>query len=227
MMSRILIVEDELDLANIIKDYLEKELYEVEICSQGDKAIEIFDKFKPSLVILDLMLPGMNGYEICQNIRIKSTIPILILSAKIDEFDKVKGLNLGADDYITKPFRPRELLARVNAQLRRSQVFNKENLEIIDIENIRIYTKEYKVEKNGRDLDLSRNEFELLVFLSKNPRQVFSREQLYDRIWGFDSYGDLNTVTVTINRLRQKIEDNPKNPKYILTVWGVGYKFEI
>lgn len=226
-MSRILIVEDELDLANIIKDYLEKELYEVEICSQGDEAIEIFDKFKPSLVILDLMLPGMNGYEICQNIRIKSTIPILILSAKIDEFDKVKGLDLGADDYITKPFRPRELLARVNAQLRRSQVFNKENLEIIDIENIRIYTKEYKVEKDGRDLDLSRNEFELLMFLSKNPRQVFSREQLYDRIWGFDSYGDLNTVTVTINRLRQKIEDNPKNPKYILTVWGVGYKFEI
>lgn len=226
-MSRILIVEDELDLANIIKDYLEKELYEVEICSQGDEAIEIFDKFKPSLVILDLMLPGMNGYEICQNIRIKSTIPILILSAKIDEFDKVKGLDLGADDYITKPFRPRELLARVNAQLRRSQVFNKENLEIIDIENIRIYTKEYKVEKDGRDLDLSRNEFELLIFLSKNPRQVFSREQLYDRIWGFDSYGDLNTVTVTINRLRQKIEDNPKNPKYILTVWGVGYKFEI
>lgn len=226
-MSRILIVEDELDLANIIKDYLEKELYEVEICSQGDEAIEIFDKFKPSLVILDLMLPGMNGYEICQNIRIKSTIPILILSAKIDEFDKVKGLNLGADDYTTKPFRPRELLARVNAQLRRSQVFNKENLEIIEIENIRIYTKEYKVEKNGRDLDLSRNEFELLMFLSKNPRQVFSREQLYERIWGFDSYGDLNTVTVTINRLRQKIEDNPKNPKYILTVWGVGYKFEI
>ena len=226
-MSRILIVEDELDLANIIKDYLVKELYEVEICKEGDKAIEIFDKFKPSLVILDLMLPGMNGYEICQNIRIKSTIPILILSAKIDEFDKVKGLNLGADDYITKPFRPRELLARVNALLRRSQVFNKENLEIIDIENIRIYTKEYKVEKNGRDLDLSRNEFELLVFLSKNPRQVFSREQLYERIWGFDSYGDLNTVTVTINRLRQKIEDNPKNPKYILTVWGVGYKFEI
>ena len=226
-MSRILIVEDELDLANIIKDYLVKELYEVEICTEGDKAIEIFDKFKPSLVILDLMLPGMNGYEICQNIRIKSTIPILILSAKIDEFDKVKGLNLGADDYITKPFRPRELLARVNAQLRRSQVFNKENLEIIDIENIRIYTKEYKVEKNSRDLDLSRNEFELLVFLSKNPRQVFSREQLYERIWGFDSYGDLNTVTVTINRLRQKIEDNPKNPKYILTVWGVGYKFEI
>lgn len=226
-MSRILIVEDELDLANIIKDYLVKELYEVEICTEGDKAIEIFDKFKPSLVILDLMLPGMNGYEICQNIRIKSTIPILILSAKIDEFDKVKGLNLGADDYITKPFRPRELLARVNAQLRRSQVFNKENLEIIDIENIRIYTKEYKVEKNGRDLDLSRNEFELLVFLSKNPRQVFSREQLYERIWGFDSYGDLNTVTVTINRLRQKIEDNAKNPKYILTVWGVGYKFEI
>ena len=226
-MSRILIVEDELDLANIIKDYLEKELYEVEICTEGDKAIEIFNKFKPSLVILDLMLPGMNGYEICQNIRIKSTIPILILSAKIDEFDKVKGLNLGADDYITKPFRPRELLARVNAQLRRSQVFNKKNLEIIDIENIRIYTKEYKVEKNGRDLDLSRNEFELLVFLSENPRQVFSREQLYERIWGFDSYGDLNTVTVTINRLRQKIEDNPKNPKYILTVWGVGYKFEI
>ncbi|MDU1030622.1 response regulator transcription factor [Anaerococcus obesiensis] len=226
-MSRILIVEDELDLANIIKDYLEKELYEVEICTEGDKAIEIFDKFKPSLVILDLMLPGMNGYEICQNIRIKSTIPILILSAKIDEFDKVKGLDLGADDYITKPFRPRELLARVNAQLRRSQVFNKENLEIIDLENIRIYTKEYKVEKDGRDLDLSRNEFELLIFLSKNPRQVFSREQLYERIWGFDSYGDLNTVTVTINRLRQKIEDNPKNPKYILTVWGVGYKFEI
>ena len=226
-MSRILIVEDELDLANIIKDYLVKELYEVEICTEGDKAIEIFDKFKPSLVILDLMLPGMNGYEICQNIRIKSTIPILILSAKIDEFDKVKGLNLGADDYITKPFRPRELLARVSAQLRRSQVFNKDNLEIIDIENIRVYTKEYKVEKNGRDLDLSRNEFELLVFLSKNPRQVFSREQLYERIWGFDSYGDLNTVTVTINRLRQKIEDNPKNPKYILTVWGVGYKFEI
>ena len=226
-MRKILIVEDELDLANIIKDYLEKELYEVEICTEGEKALEVFNAFKPSLVILDLMLPGVNGYEICKKIRINATIPILILSAKSDEIDKVMGLNLGADDYMAKPFRPRELLARVNAQLRRSQVFNKEKLEIMDIENIRIYTKEYKVEKDGQELDLSKHEFELLVFLSKNPRQVFSREQLYERIWGFDSYGDLNTVTVTINRLRQKIEDNPKNPMYILTVWGVGYKFEI
>ena len=225
-MNRILIVEDEPALANVVKDYLKNELFDVEICTEGDKAIEVFNKYRPSLLILDLMLPGMNGYEICKNVRMTSVIPILILSAKTDEFDKVMGLNLGADDYLTKPFRPKELVARVNALIRRSQVFNKHNLEVIDVGNIRIYIKEYKVEKDNVNMDLSKKEFELLLFLAKNPKQVFTREHLYEGVWGLDSYGDLDTVTVTINRLRQKIEENPATPKHILTVWGVGYKFE-
>lgn len=225
-MNRILIVEDEPALANVVKDYLKNELFDVEICTEGDKAIEVFNKYRPSLLILDLMLPGMNGYEICKNVRMTSVIPILILSAKTDEFDKVMGLNLGADDYLTKPFRPKELVARVNALIRRSQVFNKNNLEVIDVGNIRIFIKEYKVEKDNVNMDLSKKEFELLLFLAKNPKQVFTREHLYERVWGLDSYGDLDTVTVTINRLRQKIEENPVTPKHILTVWGVGYKFE-
>lgn len=225
-MNRILIVEDEPALANVVKDYLKNELFDVEICTEGDKAIEVFNKYRPSLLILDLMLPGMNGYEICKNVRMTSVIPILILSAKTDEFDKVMGLNLGADDYLTKPFRPKELVARVNALIRRSQVFNKNNLEVIDVGNIRIFIKEYKVEKDNINMDLSKKEFELLLFLAKNPKQVFTREHLYEGVWGLDSYGDLDTVTVTINRLRQKIEENPATPKHILTVWGVGYKFE-
>ena len=225
-MNRILIVEDEPALANVVKDYLKNELFDVEICTEGDKAIEVFNKYRPSLLILDLMLPGMNGYEICKNVRMTSVIPILILSAKTDEFDKVMGLNLGADDYLTKPFRPKELVARVNALIRRSQVFNKNNLEVIDVGNIRIFLKEYKVEKDNVNMDLSKKEFELLLFLAKNPKQVFTREHLYEGVWGLDSYGDLDTVTVTINRLRQKIEENPATPKHILTVWGVGYKFE-
>ena len=225
-MNRILIVEDEPALANVVKDYLKNELFDVEICTEGDKAMEVFNKYRPSLLILDLMLPGMNGYEICKNVRMTSVIPILILSAKTDEFDKVMGLNLGADDYLTKPFRPKELVARVNALIRRSQVFNKNNLEVIDVGNIRIFIKEYKVEKDNVNMDLSKKEFELLLFLAKNPKQVFTREHLYERVWGLDSFGDLDTVTVTINRLRQKIEENPATPKHILTVWGVGYKFE-
>ena len=225
-MNRILIVEDEPALANVVKDYLKNELFDVEMCTEGDKAIEVFNKYRPSLLILDLMLPRMNGYEICKNVRMTSVIPILILSAKTDEFDKVMGLNLGADDYLTKPFRPKELVARVNALIRRSQVFNKNNLEVIDVGNIRIFIKEYKVEKDNVNMDLSKKEFELLLFLAKNPKQVFTREHLYERVWGLDSYGDLDTVTVTINRLRQKIEENPATPKHILTLWGVGYKFE-
>ena len=225
-MNRILIVEDEPALANVVKDYLKNELFDVEICTEGDKAIEVFNKYRPSLLILDLMLPGMNGYEICKNVRMTSVIPILILSAKTDEFDKVMGLNLGADDYITKPFRPKELVARVNALIRRSQVFNKDNLEVIDVGDIRIFIKEYKVEKNNVKMELSKKEFELLLFLAKNPKQVFTREHLYEGVWGLDSFGDLDTVTVTINRLRQKIEENPATPKHILTVWGVGSKFE-
>ena len=225
-MNRILIVEDEPALANVVKDYLKNELFDVEICTEGDKAIEVFNKYRPSLLILDLMLPRMNGYEICKNVRMTSVIPILILSAKTDEFDKVMGLNLGADDYLTKPFRPKELVARVNALIRRSQVFNKDNMEVLDVEDIRIFIKEYKVEKDNVNMDLSKKEFELLLFLAKNPKQVFTREHLYERVWGLDSYGDLDTVTVTINRLRQKIEENPATPKHILTVWGVGYKFE-
>lgn len=225
-MNRILIVEDEPALANVVKDYLKNELFDVEICTEGDKAIEVFNKYRPSLLILDLMLPGMNGYEICKNVRMTSVIPILILSAKTGEFDKVMGLNLGADDYMTKPFRPKELVARVNALIRRSQVFNKDNMEVLDVGDIRIFIKEYKVEKNNVSMDLSKKEFELLLFLAKNPKQVFTREHLYERVWGLDSFGDLDTVTVTINRLRQKIEENPATPKHILTVWGVGYKFE-
>lgn len=224
-MNKILVIEDELDIANIIFDYLAKEQFEVKICQDGSQAMNIFHGFNPDLVILDLMLPGMDGYEICRKIREISNIPIMILSAKVEEFDKIMGLKLGADDYVTKPFRMRELLARVQAMLRRSQIFNKDLSNPISFNELKIYPSEHRVEKNGTVIDLSPREFDVLIYLASNPGQVFTRDQLYNQIWGLEAIGDTSTVTVTVNRLRQKLESDLNHPEYIQTVWGVGYKF--
>ncbi|MSS77129.1 response regulator transcription factor [Anaerococcus sp. AGMB00486] len=224
-MNKILVIEDELDIANIILDYLVKERFEVKICQDGSLAMDIFHVFNPDLVILDLMLPGMDGYEICRKIREVSNIPIIILSAKVEEFDKIMGLKLGADDYVTKPFRMRELLARVQAMLRRSQIFNKGLSNPISFKELKIYPSEHRVEKNGTVIDLSPREFDVLIYLASNPGQVFTRDQLYNQIWGLEALGDISTITVTVNRLRQKLESDLNHPEYIQTVWGVGYKF--
>ena len=224
-MNKILVIEDELDIANIILDYLVKERFEVKICQDGGLAMDIFHAFNPDLVILDLMLPGMDGYEICRKIREVSNIPIIILSAKVEEFDKIMGLKLGADDYVTKPFRMRELLARVQAMLRRSQIFNKDLSNPISFKELEIYPSEHRVEKNGTVIDLSPREFDVLIYLASNPGQVFTRDQLYNQIWGLEALGDTSTITVTVNRLRQKLESDLNHPEYIQTVWGVGYKF--
>lgn len=224
-MNKILVIEDELDIANIILDYLVKERFEVKICQDGSLAMDIFHAFNPDLVILDLMLPGMDGYEICRKIREVSNIPIIILSAKVEELDKIMGLKLGADDYVTKPFRMRELLARVQAILRRSQIFNKDLSNPISFKELKIYPSEHRVEKKGTVIDLSPREFDVLIYLASNPGQVFTRDQLYNQIWGLEALGDTSTITVTVNRLRQKLESDLNHPEYIQTVWGVGYKF--
>ena len=224
--EKILIVEDDNDLANLIKDYLSIEGYEGVIGEDGVKALEIFNENNISLVILDIMLPNIDGITVCKKIREKSNIPIIMLSAKSGETDKILCLGVGADDYVTKPFSPMELLARVKAQLRRAGfVQNKEISEdVIDYGNLKIYSKSYKVILNDSEIDLTTKEFEVLNYLAKNSGQVFTKEQLYDGVWGLSEFMDENTIAVYIKRLRNKLGEVGKNS--IKTVWGVGYKWE-
>lgn len=227
--ERIMLVEDEQDLARIIRDFLVREGYRVELQDNGKTALECFPELSPDLVILDVMLPGLDGMEVCRQIRAKSDIPVLILSAKSTEIDKILGLGLGADDYMTKPFGSGELLARVKALLRRysaSSTAKAPSANLKRFGELEIDEEAYLVLKNGRDAGLVAKEFELLRFLMQNPNKVFSRDQLFDQIWGFDEYGDISTVTVHIRKIREKIETDPSKPKFIKTVWGVGYKFE-
>ncbi len=227
--ERIMLVEDEQDLARIIRDFLVREGYRVELQDNGKTALERFPELSPDLVILDVMLPGLDGMEVCRQIRAKSDIPVLILSAKSTEIDKILGLGLGADDYMTKPFGSGELLARVKALLRRysaSSTAKAPSANLKRFGELEIDEEAYLVLKNGRDAGLVAKEFELLRFLMQNPNKVFSRDQLFDQIWGFDEYGDISTVTVHIRKIREKIETDPSKPKFIKTVWGVGYKFE-
>ncbi len=237
-MPKILVVEDDSEIALLERDYLEINGYEVDVKDEGLGAVEMVLDGKYDLVILDLMLPGVSGYEICREIRQKSEIPVLMVTAKTETIDKIRGLGLGADDYIEKPFDPAELVARVKAHLSRYERLTGHNVKeqsveknqdnnIIAIGNIKIETKSWKVYKNGEEIKFPHREFELLKFLAMNPNIVFSKENLFEKIWGFDYMGESATVTVHINRIREKIEDDPKNPQIIETVWGAGYRLNM
>lgn len=228
-MKKILIIEDDVSIADIEKDYLEANGYEVELVYDGLKAMDKFVEYNPDLVLLDLMLPGKDGFELCHEMRKNKDVPILMVTAKTAISDKVVGLGLGADDFITKPFDPSELVARVKAHLARfdrlvSKVEKDE--DVIEFGNVRINLKSHEVYKNNVEVKMPVKEFELLQYLASQPNVVFSKEKLFEDIWGFDYLGDSATVTVHINRVREKIEDNPSKPRYIETVWGAGYKFK-
>lgn len=220
---KILIVDDDVHIAELISLYLNKEGYETKEVYGGKSALQVFSSFAPHLVLLDIMLPEIDGYDVCREIRKISNIPIIMLTAKGETFDKVLGLELGADDYIVKPFEPKELLARVKAVLRRYEP-REENSKKIIYPNLTIDLGNYSVTYHGKQMELPPKELELLYFLASNPNQVFTREQLLDRIWGYDYIGDTRTVDVHIKRIREKL--NQKEIWSIKTVWGVGYKFE-
>ncbi len=225
----ILVVEDEREIGELIRDYLKKEGYDVLLAFDGEEGLSLYRKENPIMVILDVMLPKIDGMEVCRLIRNESDIPILILSAKKDDIDKILGLGLGADDYVTKPFSPKELMARVKAHIRRYTRLSsprKEEIGILKFGNLEIDNKSYNVYHHGKRIELPAKEFELLVFLALNPYQVFSKGQIFENVWGYNEFGDINTVTVHIRKIREKIEDDPSMPIYIKTVWGVGYKFE-
>lgn len=226
MENKILVVDDEKSIADIIKFNLEKEGYYVDTAYDGEEGIAKVDKYKPDLVILDVMMPKKDGFEVLKEIRMNSNIPVLMLTAKEEEFDKVLGLELGADDYITKPFSMRELVARVKSNLRRVdyEKLPDSNL-IINSNELSIDLVKYEVKKSGNIVELTLREFELLKFLASSAEQVFSREQLLEEVWGYEYFGDIRTVDVTVRRLREKIEDDSGDFKYILTKRGVGYYF--
>jgi DNA-binding response OmpR family regulator len=225
MKEKILVVDDEENLLNVIKDYLLRESYEVYTANRGNKAIELFRKIEPDFIILDLMLPDITGEEICKLIRKESNVPILMLTAKSSEDDKVTGLYIGADDYLTKPFSPRELVGRVRAILRRTKGTAADVLEFND-KDLYIDIPKHIVKKAGESIKLTPNEFKILSVLAQNPHKVFTRSHLVSLAFGYDFEGFDRTVDTHIKNLRQKIEDNVKEPKYIVTVYGVGYKFE-
>lgn len=231
-MKKILIIEDNAKIADVEKDFLEINGYSVAIEADGITGMNEALTDKYDLILLDLMLPGMDGLEICKKIRGKIKVPILMVTARIEDVDKVRGLGLGADDYISKPFSPTELVARVKSHLARYDRLTsakKDDGKGQDIEAgvIRLNTATRKVFVRGREIELKNKEFELLHFLISNPNMVFTKEQLYERLWGMDAFGDLKTISVHISRLREKIETDTQNPQYIQTVWGAGYRFTL
>lgn len=228
--QKILIVDDDNNIAELISLYLTKECYDTKIVNDGEQALIAFEHYKPNMLLLDLMLPGIDGYQVCREIRAKSDVPIIMLSAKGEVFDKVLGLELGADDYILKPFDSKELVARVKAVLRRFQPAKPEAYASVDIKCVEypgliVNLSNYSVTYDGQQIDMPPKELELLYFLTSSPNQVFTREQLLDNIWGYEYVGDTRTVDVHVKRLREKIKDTPT--WRIATVWGIGYKFEV
>ena len=235
--QKILIVDDDNNIAELIALYLAKELYDTRIVNDGEEALKAFPIYQPDLVLLDLMLPGIDGYQVCRTIRTTSQVPIIMLSAKGEVFDKVLGLELGADDYMIKTFDSKELVARVKALLRRSQVTAAANAaaslpgtsgqsgKYVEYPGLVVNLTNYSVIYDGQSVDMPPKELELLYFLASQPNQVFNREQLLDHIWGYEYAGDTRTVDVHIKRLREKIKDHPTWA--LTTVWGVGYKFEV
>ena len=227
--QKILIVDDDVNIAELISLYLTKECFETMMVHDGEEALAVFDTFQPNLILLDLMLPGIDGYQVCREIRARAATPIIMLSAKGEVFDKVLGLELGADDYIIKPFDSKELVARVKAVLRRYQPARQEtprtSAKIVEYPDLIINHTNYSVLYQGEPVDMPPKELELLYFLASSPNQVFTREQLLDHIWGYEYIGDTRTVDVHIKRLREKIKDHPAWS--LATVWGIGYKFEV
>lgn len=226
--QKILIVDDDANIADLISLYLVKEMFETQIAADGESALTAFEAFQPDLVLLDLMLPGIDGYEVCRRIRATSQIPIIMLSAKGEVFDKVLGLELGADDYMEKPFDSKELVARVKAVLRRykqsADAQTESDVKFVEYQDLAINMTNYSVTYRGEHVDMPPKEMELLYFLASSPNRVFTREQLLDQIWGYEYAGDTRTVDVHIKRLREKIKDNDN--WRIATIWGIGYKFE-
>ena len=230
-MSRILIIEDEEAIAELEKDYLELSDFEVEIRNAGDTGLEAALTGDFDLVVLDLMLPGMDGFEVCRRIRDEKNIPIIMVSAKKDDIDKIRGLGLGADDYMTKPFSPSELVARVKAHMARYNrlvgTATKHQNDIVEIRGIRIDKTARRVYVDGVEKTFTTKEFDLLTFLAENPNHVFTKDELFREIWDMESIGDIATVTVHIKKIREKIEADTAKPQYIETIWGVGYRFKL
>lgn len=227
--KRILIIEDETSISDIIKFNLEKEGYRVDTAYDGQNGLRKALEDAPDLILLDVMLPLMDGFEVCKRVRETSNTPILMLTAKEEEVDKVLGLELGADDYVTKPFGMRELIARIKANIRRTDVLADKLNAPADVQafgNLEIDMNRYEARKNGTALDLTLREFELLKYLAEREDHVFSREQLLEEVWGYEYYGDIRTVDVTVRRLREKLEDDPSDPQYIMTKRGIGYHFK-
>lgn len=229
-MSKILIVEDEESIADLERDYLELSGFQVEIENTGDVGLKRALEEDFDLIILDLMLPGVDGFEICKKVREQRNTPIIMVSAKKDDIDKIRGLGLGADDYMTKPFSPSELVARVKAHLARYERLigsNVQDNEIIEIRGLKIDKTARRVYINGEEKPFTTKEFDLLAFLAQNPNHVFTKEELFQKIWDMESIGDIATVTVHIKKIREKIEVNTAKPQYIETIWGVGYRFKV
>ncbi len=232
-MQKVLIVEDDRLIAELERDYLEASDYEIEIAEDGFAGMKLIREKKYDLVILDIMLPGVSGFEICREIRKNQDIPVIMVTAKKEDVDKIRGLGLGADDYIVKPFSPAELVARVKAHIsiherllqkgREKEAYSKG----IEVRRLRIDPQAHRVFLHEKEVSLTNKEFELLLFLAENPNIVFSKETLFDRIWGMDAVGDVATVTVHVNRIREKLGEDSQEPDFIETVWGVGYRFRI
>ena len=229
-MSKILIIEDEVAIADLEKDYLELSDFQVDIENAGDVGLQRALDGDYDLIILDLMLPGMDGFEVCKKIREEKNVPILMVSAKKDDIDKIRGLGLGADDYMTKPFSPSELVARVKAHLARYNRLvgsGERKNDIVEIRGIKIDKTARRVYIDGEEKSFTTKEFDLLTFLAENPNRVYTKDELFREIWDMDSIGDIATVTVHIKKIREKIEFDTANPQYIETIWGVGYRFKV
>jgi DNA-binding response OmpR family regulator len=224
--ERILIVEDELIVAEVVERYLRRDGHDVQVVHDGYAAVEAFERFRPDLIVLDLMLPGIDGLEVCRRVQAQAQTPVIMLTARGEEIDKLLGLGIGADDYITKPFSPRELAARVTAVLRRSNRRPSGDAGALRFGDLRIDGRTRTVADGRGPIPLTAREFDLLLHLAGNAGQVFSREQLMDAVWDYAYAGDASTVTVHMRRLRAKIERDPSRPRHLKTVWGVGYKFE-
>ncbi|MDD6798360.1 MAG: response regulator transcription factor [Bacteroides sp.] len=230
MSDKVLIIEDEESIAELEKDYLELSGFDVEVAKDGNSGLEMALSKDFNMIILDLMLPGVDGFEICRQVREQKDTPIIIVSARKEDIDKIRGLGLGADDYMTKPFSPSELVARVKAHLARYQsltsgIYNKN--DIIEIRGIKIDKTARRVFVNGEEKAFTTKEFDLLTFLAQNPNHVYTKDELFKEIWDMESIGDIATVTVHIKKIREKIEADTSNPQYIETIWGVGYRFKI
>lgn len=230
MSKRILIVEDEESIADLERDYLELSGFQVEVANDGELGLNKALKEEFDLVILDLMLPGVDGFEICREVRSQKNMPIIMVSAKKDDIDKIRGLGLGADDYMTKPFSPSELVARVKAHLARYERLIGSTMEenkVIEIRGLKIDTTARRVWVNGEEKTFTTKEFDLLTFLASHPNHVYTKDQLFSEIWDMESIGDIATVTVHIKKIREKIEFDTSKPQYIETIWGVGYRFKV